>query len=102
VQGGPPIDNGINQEGNPVSATSVGEELFTTRGQGDSTCYIVDGNTVAVATPAPQPYNDNAWYVCLFDPFGGLPGGGSTHSQDGAHALAEVFARTAARAVARS
>lgn len=84
-----------------MSATSVGEELFTTGTQGQCVSYLVDGNTIAVAMPAPQPHNEDAWYVCLFDPFGGPTGGGITPTEVAAHDLASVFARTAARAVAR-
>ncbi|MCG7592443.1 hypothetical protein [Mycobacterium sp. PSTR-4-N] len=84
-----------------MSAPSIGEELFTTGTQGECTSYVVNGDTVAVAMPAPQPHNEDAWYVCLFDPFGGPTTGGHTRDSDGAHELAAMFARTAARAVAR-
>ena len=100
MQGGPPIDNGINQEGNPVSATSVGEELFTTEQQGDTVLYKVDGNTVAVAMPT-DSFLPSAWHVTVFDPFGGELAGAGGVSENSARKLAKLFARTAARAVAR-
>lgn len=104
MQGGPPIDNGINQEGNPVSAPSVGEELFTTEQYGEATAYAVDRVSVAIAVPAPQPgYNPNAWHVGFFDPFdGGSYAGAYALDEGAARELAELFARTAGRAVARS
>ncbi|MHA0288311.1 hypothetical protein ACXYX3_17900 [Mycobacterium sp. C3-094] len=85
-----------------MSAPSIGEDLFTTEQRDDRLWFKVDGNTVAIASPLNMdvPGFYKAWQVSLFDPFGG-DASAIASDEEGARELAELFARTAARAVNR-
>lgn len=87
-----------------MGTTSLGQELFTTETQGDSVLFKVDGDTVAIASPinftVDVPGFQQAWNVTLFAPFGGSAGAIAV-DEEAARELAELYARTAARAVAR-
>ena len=86
-----------------MSAPSIGEELFTTEPRDDRLWFKVDGNTIAIASPLNMdvPGFYKAWQVTLFDPFGGDAAAAITQDETSARELAELFARTAARAVNR-
>lgn len=81
---------------------SVTEPAFTTHPHGATVSYEVDTRVVAIIFPHPAPLNPDAWYVSLLDPGPECnPCGATAFSEDDARAMAELFARTAARAVTR-
>ena len=90
-----------------MSAPSVTEQPFITETNERGTLlYKVNergqtgGALVAAVHPSPAPWNPNAWHIALFDPFSPEHAGAEA-SETQAKKIAEMFARTAARAVTR-
>lgn len=83
-----------------MSASSVAAEPFTTETNGrGEVLYKVGDALVAATFPSPAPWAPHAWHTALFDPFG-AGHAGATASEKSAKAIAEMFARLAAKAAA--